>query len=321
MTHDNQAMPMKITAGKITAGKITVGFVCLSASLALVGCSATPFTRPSSGGFYGGDAAPTHKPRDFDAIADAIPKDEPLSRTGNKPYTVLAQHFTPLKSSKGYVKQGIASWYGEKFHGRRTSSGEIYNMWAMTAAHPILPLPTYVEVTNLDTGKKIIVKVNDRGPFLHGRIIDLSYVAAHKLGIARKGTGRVQVKAIDPTINLSVQAVNTAPNTTAISGLAGTVNISPTVPTASGDTSEDAPENTPEQGENYFVQVGTYSKIANAEAMRHRLDQQGYSVYSPAKQTRPYRVQVGPFLIIESALQVKQKLERLLGQAIILIQQ
>ena len=179
--------------------KITVGFVwLLVGSFILAGCSSTPFKRPDSGGFYGGDNVPTYKPQGFDAIADAIPKYEPLSRTGNNPYTVLGQHFKPLKSSKGYVKKGVASWYGTKFHGRRTSSGEIYDMWAMTAAHPILPLPTYVEVTNLDTDKKVVVKVNDRGPFLHGRIIDLSYVAAYKLGITRRGTGNVIVKAIDP---------------------------------------------------------------------------------------------------------------------------
>ncbi len=131
-------------------------------------------------------------------IHDAVPKDEPLARYGNhSPYTVLGKTYTVLASSKGYHERGIASWYGKKFHGRRTSSGELYDMHQATAAHKSLPLPTYVEVTNLDNGRRMIVKVNDRGPFHDGRIIDLSYAAAIKLGVDKTGTARVDVRAID----------------------------------------------------------------------------------------------------------------------------
>ena len=155
----------------------------------------------SSGGYYGGDGPPV-RTANLDKIADAVPRREPRSRYGNNPYKVSIegrnQYYTPMKSARGFKQRGVASWYGRKFHGRRTSSGEIYDMFKMTAAHPTLPLPTYVRVTNLDTGKRVTVKVNDRGPFLHGRIIDLSYAAAHKLGIARKGTGRVRIEAITP---------------------------------------------------------------------------------------------------------------------------
>lgn len=131
-------------------------------------------------------------------VHDAVPKNEPLARYGNhSPYTVLGKTYTVLHSSKGYHERGIASWYGSKFHGRRTSSGELYDMHLATAAHKSLPLPTYAEVTNLDNGRKMIVKINDRGPFHDGRIIDLSYAAAIKLGVDKTGTARIDVRTID----------------------------------------------------------------------------------------------------------------------------
>ena len=133
-----------------------------------------------------------------DDVRDAVPKDEPLARYGNhSPYTVLGKTYTVLPSSKGYHERGIASWYGSKFHGRRTSSGELYDMHLATAAHKSLPLPTYAEVTNLDNDRKMIVKINDRGPFHDGRIIDLSYAAAIRLGVDKTGTARIDVRAID----------------------------------------------------------------------------------------------------------------------------
>ena len=135
-----------------------------------------------------------------DDVRDAVPRNEPLARYGNhSPYTVLGKTYTVLPSARGYHERGIASWYGSKFHGRRTSSGELYDMHLATAAHKSLPLPTYAEVTNLDNGRKMIVKINDRGPFHDGRIIDLSYAAAIKLGVDKTGTARVDVRAIDVT--------------------------------------------------------------------------------------------------------------------------
>ena len=136
---------------------------------------------------------------EVDYIPDAVPQVEQRSKYGNPPsYVVNGKRYYTLPSSDGYVKRGIASWYGKKFHGRRTSSWEIYDMYAMTAAHRSLPLPTYVRVRNLDNDREVTVKVNDRGPFHPDRLIDLSYVAAKKLGIIEKGTGLVEVRAIDP---------------------------------------------------------------------------------------------------------------------------
>jgi len=131
-------------------------------------------------------------------IPNAKPKVEPKSKIGNKPYTVFGKRYKVMKSSKDYKEKGTASWYGTKFHNRFTSSGEKYDMLAMTAAHKSLPLPTYVEVKNLRNGKKVIVKVNDRGPFHGKRLIDLSYAAAKKLDIVGNGTAKVEVTAIDP---------------------------------------------------------------------------------------------------------------------------
>ena len=131
-------------------------------------------------------------------VRDAIPRNEPLARYGNtSPYTVLGKTYRVLPSSDGYHERGVASWYGSKFHGRRTSSGELYDMHLATAAHKSLPLPTYAEVTNLDNGRKMVVKINDRGPFHEGRIIDLSYAAAIKLGVDKTGTARVDVRAVN----------------------------------------------------------------------------------------------------------------------------
>ena len=136
---------------------------------------------------------------DESKVSNAVPKIEPLAKYGNMPwYNVFGKRYYTMKSSKNYEEIGVASWYGTMFHARRTSSGERYNMLAMTAAHKTLPLPTYVEVTNLKNHRQIIVKVNDRGPFESNRIIDLSYVAAKKLGMLGHGTATVRVRAIDP---------------------------------------------------------------------------------------------------------------------------
>ncbi len=143
------------------------------------------------------DSVPDEIP-DVDSIPEPEVRDEPRARTGNKSYSVLGKRYQVLDSAADYVEQGGASYYGNKFHGRRTSSGEVYDMYAFTAAHKTLPLPSYARVTNLDNGKSVVVKINDRGPFHSSRIIDLSYAAAVKLGYREKGTARVEVRALHP---------------------------------------------------------------------------------------------------------------------------
>jgi rare lipoprotein A len=151
------------------------------------------------------DAPPTFK-INSDKIPNAVPKAEPLSKRGNpKSYVVLGRRYYVLKSAQGYRARGTASWYGMKFHHFKTSNGETYNVAGMTAAHKTLPLPTYLQVNNLRNGKKIIVKVNDRGPFVHNRLIDLSYVAAKKLGMTGSGTAPVEICAITPSVARSAE--------------------------------------------------------------------------------------------------------------------
>lgn len=164
-------------------------FIFILTSLFLIGCSS------SSRYSITDDVAP-NTPLSVEHIEDAHPQYEPYSLGGNKNYTLRGINYTIVKEAKGFTEKGQASWYGKKFHGHLTSNGEIYDMYSMTAAHKTLPLPSYVKVTNLDNKKTAIVRVNDRGPFHEGRIIDLSYAAAYKLGVVQTGTANVAIEVI-----------------------------------------------------------------------------------------------------------------------------
>ena len=168
--------------------------VCLSLLL-MVGCSSAPSKK---GGYYKDDGPHERPPAGLDAIADATPRAEPLHRYANRPYRVFGKDYRPLASVQPFRQRGMASWYGKRFHGKKTSSGEPYDMYAMTAAHPTLPIPSYARVTNLANGRRVVVRINDRGPFHAGRVIDLSYVAAYKLGYIAAGSAQVEVEAIVP---------------------------------------------------------------------------------------------------------------------------
>lgn len=164
-------------------------------ALLLTGCASNKFS-PGDDGFPAASVVPA----DVASIPDAVPAPEPRARYGNpKEYEVAGERYFVLASAAGYKERGRASWYGTKFHGKKTSSGEPYDMFAMTAAHKTLPLPTFVRVTNLDNGKSVVVRVNDRGPFHQGRIVDLSYAAAVKLDVLQHGSIPVEVEAIDPS--------------------------------------------------------------------------------------------------------------------------
>ncbi len=235
------------------------------------------------------DSAPAHDV-DISKIADATPRYEAPSRYGNpESYVVYGQRYHLLDSSEGYVARGVASWYGTKFHGRRTSSGEAYDMYAMTAAHKTLPIPTYAEITNLDNGKRIVVKINDRGPFVKNRLIDLSYVAARKLGITARGTGRVEVRTISVGANTSVPVKPQAP-----------ANIT----TAATDTAS-----------NLYLQVGLFRDRGNAEQLRNKLAAMTLpaihvSTDTSAAQTL-YRVRIGP---LSAEAEAEQLIERLASE-------
>lgn len=179
----------------------------LAAVLTLAGCGSgpsvsarpAPATTAKSGGYYLDDGPGAQPPANLDAVPDAVPRDEPLHRFANRTYAVLGNTYTPQAERRAHSEEGLASWYGRRFHGKKTASGEVYDMYAMTAAHPTLPIPSYARVTALDNGKSVVVRINDRGPFHGKRVIDLSYTAAHKLGYLKHGSTRVRVESLDPT--------------------------------------------------------------------------------------------------------------------------
>ncbi len=177
------------------------------------GVGQTPSASTRGGGYYLDDGPGHLSPADVASIPDAVPRAEPVLARTSRPYTVFGRTYTPMNALVPYRERGVASWYGRRYHGNPTSSGERYDMYAMTAAHPTLPIPSYVRVTRLDTGRSVVVRVNDRGPFLQNRLIDLSYTAAAKLGFVQMGSAQVEVETItqfgpsDPTPVQVVQGV------------------------------------------------------------------------------------------------------------------
>lgn len=176
--------------------------VTAMAAIFIAGCGTAPKAPPPAqpptraGGYYQDDGPPAQVPADIMSTPDAAPRIEPFHSGASRPYVALGRSYTPINDDRPLVQRGFASWYGRQFHGQRTSTGEIYDMFAMTAAHPTMPLPSYARVTNLANGATVVVRVNDRGPFRDGRVIDLSYAAAMRLGIAGNGTGEVEVQRI-----------------------------------------------------------------------------------------------------------------------------
>jgi len=252
----------------------------------LAGCTSGLSTIP--GLPEAGDSAPGRR-LDPNDIADAVPKAEPRSRYGNPgSYVVRGKRYRVMNSGWGYSERGIASWYGTKFHGRRTSSGETYDMYQMTAAHKSLPLPTYVRVSNLSNGRSTTVKVNDRGPFHENRIIDLSYAAATKLGILGKGTGLVQVESIDP----GQPAPKQPPSA---------------IPPPQRMTESTSPD--------LFVQTGAFSSRFNADRERERIVQslqQSVRIQQASRDGQSvYRVQIGPLVSVEQVDALSGKLYRI----------
>jgi len=150
------------------------------------------------GGYYLDDGPGDNPPPNLASIPNAIPRIEPLRKSNMRPYVVLGKTYTPMTALVPYKKRGIASWYGRRYHGKKTASGEIYDMYGMTAAHTTLPLPSYAQVTNIKNKKSVVVRINDRGPFLSNRLIDLSYTAAYKLDVLGGGSAWVEVESILP---------------------------------------------------------------------------------------------------------------------------
>lgn len=247
--------------------------------------------RDTAGGRYAmsGDAYPLEPP-DVSSVPDAVPRDEPLSRAGNRStYEVWGKTYHVLPNADGYSKQGLASWYGEKFHGYATSNGEIYDMYKMSAAHRSLPLPTYARVTNERNGQSVIVRVNDRGPFHSDREIDLSYAAAARLDILDEGTGSVKVEAINPEQWQTQRSSNTSrPTPTPVPDDTATAS--------SSETPERSRNNPPSEpsGEVVYLQIAALGDSQNAQKMRSQLSNAIPHDVRVNQDNDIYRVQVGP---------------------------
>ncbi|ASC64999.1 septal ring lytic transglycosylase RlpA family protein [Achromobacter denitrificans] len=299
----------------------------LTLAIAVAGCSSTGGRK--KGGYYKDDGPDANPPSNLDQIPDAVPRVEPYASGANRPYVVFGQRYVPDTSGQPYKKRGTASWYGKKFHGNSTSIGESYDMYAMTAAHTTLPLPSYARVTSLVNGKTIVVRVNDRGPFHSDRIMDLSYVAAHKLGIIGPGSGQVIVEAIPPDEirRLASQGTPAAAPPEPASATGSTPVLAPVAAAPVMLSAEplpapapgSAPVRQPAAGAfgNVYLQVGAFSQPANAQSLVSRINTQlGDAGAPPASMEQAnnlYRVKIGPYPDRQSALDAVQLVSERIG--------
>jgi rare lipoprotein A len=259
-------------------------FLLVVVTALAAGCASAP-----RGGYYQDDGPHRRPEVDVSKVPDAVPRNEPHNERNNRPYNVFGVSYRPLKTSKGYRERGVASWYGKKFHGQRTANGETYDMYAMTAAHKTLPLPSYLRVRNLNNGKSVIVRVNDRGPFRENRIVDLSYAAAAKLGIIGTGTGIVEVEALsgdEPVAQVTARAPEPEP-----------------LPQAS------VPR--------LYLQVGAFTSRDNAENLKLRLtgaELKSVHIQNTDLDATPlYRVRIGP---LDSVDESDRLAERIVAQGL-----
>jgi rare lipoprotein A len=276
-----------------------------------------------SGGYYLDDGPHEVIPVNLDQIPDATPRIEELSSRSNKPYSVFGKRYVPMQGYQPYKASGIASWYGKRFHGKKTSSGEVYDMYAMSGAHTTLPIPSYLRVTNPDNGRSVVIRINDRGPFHNNRLVDLSYAAAHKLGLISKGSGRVDIEAIDnrsaapapqKELPAEIMQVNIKePDTATSTALAAPIANRPgQTALASGS----------------YVQVGAFKYENNAEGLRQKLLQQELANEGSGKvpvtswyNEGIYRVRLGPYSTHASATEAAARIKQVIGaNAIVIVQ-
>lgn len=266
-------------------------------------------TFKKGGGYYLDDGPGDDGPEDLDAIPDAVPRIEPLHRFANNPYSALGRDYVPMRELKPYRAQGIASWYGRRYHGQRTSSGEPYNMYGMTAAHPTLPIPSYVRVTNPANGKSVVVRVNDRGPFHAGRLIDLSFTAAWKLGYVENGSTLVEVESIIPGREAPVAQAK--PTADPIAQFAAEPE----------PAAKPLPEVADARG--HYLQLGAFGNRDNAEALRARLARElgalGDKLVVQAAGNL-YRVQLGPWAQAQEAQRIADRVRETLDFKPVVIQ-
>ncbi|MGB7757246.1 MAG: septal ring lytic transglycosylase RlpA family protein [Salinisphaera sp.] len=313
----------------MSAPRRLTGLLSVAAALVLAGCAGSPVHKSGGGGYYQNDGPPDDTDIDLSKIPDAVPKNAPLSKYGNpSSYTALGKRYYVLKSAAGFTQTGMASWYGRQFDGGRTSSGAPYNMFAMTAAHKRLPIPTWVRVTNLDNHKQVVVKINDRGPFHKGRIIDLSYVAARRLGIVGEGSAPVRIRTVTPaTIHhrdtdrgssdrdhpaVPLRQAGNPPAGPDTDSAATSSRVADSAPPSA--PSSDAPPSSsthPAHAKAAPLQIGAFSTVGHASRAKARARAAGVgpvAVIPPSPDTRLYRVRVGPFSSPAARQRAKQQL-------------
>jgi rare lipoprotein A len=298
----------------------TVRPVCaLLAVTLLVGCASKPPAKssggkpgaaassPRPGAYYKDDGPAASVPADLDRIADAQPRAEALHRFANRPYNVFGVDYTPMTAVGPLRQRGIASWYGRKFHGQKTAIGEIYDMFAMTAAHPTAPLPSFARITHPKSGKSVVVRINDRGPFHAGRIVDLSYAAAHRLGIAQGGSGEVELELLQPPFAAPLPAPPAIAST-------ATAEVTPApvaepVPIASSTLSR----------EGFYVQLAAFGNFANAQAFQQRMNAELATPPRIQQVDSLFRVRLGPYDSRQAAEAARDQAQVVLGTSLPII--
>jgi rare lipoprotein A len=315
--------------------------LCVTIAAGLTACfSAPPRGERPSAAPVPVQPPPAERPPSPESVPDMVPRIEPRSRNGNPPfYDVMGKRYFVLSSGVGYVERGVASWYGPGFHKVRTSTGEPYDMYAMTAAHKTLPLPAYVRVTNLQNGRSIVVRVNDRGPFVGNRIIDLSYTAALKLDMLRNGTAMVEVRTLEPVAEgAPLTAGLAAPSATALAApsaappltpphaaplIATPITAAEAPPPAPADAVQ-SPAAAPDSSGSgvstvpvphaLFIQAGAFSDPKNAERLMEKLRGGGYGTVfvrdNEIAGRRMYRVRIGPVPDVAEFDRIVAALER-----------
>jgi rare lipoprotein A len=258
------------------------------------------------GGYYLDDGPGENPPPGLRDVPDAVVKTEPLSKYSNRPYVVMGKTYTPLVHNEPYSQRGVASWYGKKFHGQRTSSGELYDMYKMTAAHPTLPIPSYARITNLSSGEQVVVRINDRGPFHSSRIVDVSYTAALKLGLLGKGSHEVLLERLLPgeVSRAATKSGRDAPREVAALMLEDRATEQNAARAEAQDPSEQA-KVTP----GFYLQLGAYSRQDKAAEVRDKvLDSGTVQLVDVVKEGAVHRLFGGPFATRAEALKAARKL-------------
>ena len=255
------------------------------------------------GKYYADDGPPESIPPGMDKVPDATPKDEPFHKFANRPYTVFGETYVPVANKEKTRQRGMASWYGRKFQGQKTASGEPYDMFAMTAAHKTLPIPSYAKVTNVANGLSVVVRINDRGPFHANRIIDLSYAAAARIGLAAKGSGMVEVERVFPREGEELPAtIPASPTTTALAMPPTAAFVETPVVTA--------------EAAGLWLQLGAFSSAESAESFRDHATRELTWMLEPISISQRdgfHRVRLGPYKSREEATAIAEKVRQTLG--------